>query len=58
MGISRSTLHNILSGKTNPSYYVIVNLVEALNLSIVDVISIFFPNIILNKESKYEQLTY
>lgn len=48
--ISRSTLHNVITGKTKPSYPVARLLSEHLLLTKEDVIAIYFPNAISEKE--------
>lgn len=56
--ISRSTIRNIMFGHTNPSYYVLTNIAEALELTNEDIIEIFFPNLIHILEVTHDQLTY
>ena len=43
-GISRGTLHNVLTGKTKPSYEVARILSDTLPLSQKDLMAIYFPN--------------
>lgn len=47
--ISKSTICNIMSGRTSPSHYATVRLAEALNLTQEEIIAIFFPNIKFNE---------
>lgn len=47
--VSRNTIHNIMFGHTDPSYYVLVRVTEALDLTDEDIRAIFFPNM-LEKE--------
>lgn len=55
IGISRNTVHNIMFGLTNPSYYVIVSLAEALNLTPEEIMAVFFPN--MNSEDSMGKLS-
>ena len=41
--LSRSTLHNIVRGKSEPTYKVVILIIDALDLSSEDIIAIFFP---------------
>lgn len=43
--VSRNTIHNVMFGRTKPSYHVVTRLAESLNLSTDDIMAIFFPNI-------------
>jgi len=45
VGISRNTVHNIMYGVTSPSYYVLSGLANVLELSIEEIMAIFFPNV-------------
>lgn len=49
INVSRNTIHNIMSGRTKPSYYATISLAEALDLTHEDIIAIFFPNIKLRE---------
>lgn len=55
--ISRNTIHNIMFGRTSPSYYVLTSIAEALKLSQEDIISIFFPNLNFIQEVSNDKLT-
>ena len=48
--ISRSTLHNVITGKTKPSYPVARLISEHLLLTKEDLIAIYFPNAKSEKE--------
>lgn len=56
--ISRSTIRNIMFGHTSPSYYVLINIAEALELTKEEIIEIFFPNLIHILEVNHDQFTY
>lgn len=43
--LSRSTLHNIVHGKSEPTYKVVILIIDALGLSSEDIIAIFFPQV-------------
>jgi len=51
INVSRNTIHNIMSGRTKPSYYATISLAEALDLTPEDIIAIFFPNIKLRERN-------
>lgn len=55
--ISRNTIHNIIFGRTNPSYHVSTGLAEALDLTQDEIIAIFFPNFKLKEELSHDRLT-
>lgn len=48
--VSRSTLHNIVTGKTKPSYPVARLISEVLLLTSEDLLVIYFPNAKSEKE--------
>lgn len=48
--VSRSTLHNIVTGKTKPSYPVARLISEVLLLTSEDLLAIYFPNAKSEKE--------
>ncbi|MDN6730991.1 MAG: helix-turn-helix domain-containing protein [Atopostipes suicloacalis] len=49
--ISRNTIHNISAGKNNPSYLVMNDLINILDLTEKDFILTFFPGSVFKKES-------
>lgn len=49
--ISRSTLYNIIWGKNCPSYMVMSTLVDSLEFTQNEFISIFFPHLNFKEES-------
>lgn len=48
--LSRGTIHNVMNGKSDPSYTVARLIIDALSLTPEDILAIFFPNIELQKE--------
>jgi len=58
INVSRNTIHNIMSGRTNPSHYVAINLAKALDLTHEDIIAIFFPNIKVKEGTTHDELTH
>lgn len=53
--VSRNTIHNVLFGRTNPSYYVTTRLAEVLDLSNGDIIAIFFPDLTLKRSYRHNE---
>lgn len=56
--MSRSTIYNIITGKTNPSYQAAYLISEALDLTQEEILAIYFPHAKSEKELKCESITY